>query len=241
MRLKNSELLQFKTVYQSTLAFEKFLKEELKKNITVLDIGCGTGGTLSHYVKKYQDIKFIGLDYREKKIKEAKRLYKIHNITKNIEFIKFNILNNIKNKKIQEPDGIISEKTFCTFKDILNPLKNLFKLKPKWIAINSLFYKGEMDVFIHIKETKRIYETSYKDNNPDGDFNIFSIDKLNRFLKKTNYKITKIHEFFPKKKIISKKKYRGTYTMQTEKNINTCFSGPVYLPWYFILIKKISY
>jgi cyclopropane fatty-acyl-phospholipid synthase-like methyltransferase len=239
MKLKNNELLQFKTVYQSTLAFENFLKEELKKNITVLDIGCGTGGTLSYYVKKYQDIKFIGLDYREKKIVEAKRLYKIYNITNNIDFIKFDIYKSAKYKKIQKPDGIISEKTFCTFKDITIPLKNLFKLKPKWIAINSLFYKGEMDVFIHIKETKRIYEEFYKNNNPDGDFNIFSINKLSRFLKKTNYKITKIHEFFPKKKIISKKNYRGTYTMKTERNVNTCFSGPVYLPWYFILIKKV--
>lgn len=239
MKLKNNELLQFKSVYQSTLAFEKFLYKQLKKNTTILDIGCGTGGTLSYYVKKYPKIRFIGLDYRIKKIDEARKIYKEYNINSNVEFNRVDVFKNIKEKKFQEPDGIMSEKTFCTFRDITTPLKNLFKLKPKWIAINSLFYKGEMDIFIHIKETKKIYKAFYKDNGPDGDFNIFSIYKLKRFLKETNYKISKIHEFFPKKKIVSKKNYRGTYTMKTDRNKNTCFSGPVYLPWHFILIQKI--
>ena len=120
----------------------------------------------------------------------------------------------------------------------ITPILNLIKLKPKWIAINSLFYRGEVDVLIHIRETKSIYSMNYKDNDPDGDFNIFSINNLKRLLKNKNYKITKIHEFFPKEQIIINKKFRGTYTIKTEINKNTCFSGPVYLPWHFILIEK---
>jgi hypothetical protein len=31
---------------------------------------------------------------------------------------------------------------------------------------------------------------------------------------------------------------RGTYTVKTEWDDRTMFSGPVHLPWYFILTKK---
>lgn len=31
---------------------------------------------------------------------------------------------------------------------------------------------------------------------------------------------------------------RGTYTVKTEISARTQFSGPVYLPWYFVLAKK---
>ena len=192
---------------------------------------------MSYYVKNYPKVKFTGLDYRKNNIARAKVLYKKFKLV-NSDFVQFNALKKNNNKNLLKPDGIISEKTFCTFKDIKKPIINLINLQPKWIAINSLFYEGNMDVLVHIRETKSFYAVNYKDNNPDGDFNIFSINNLNNILKKTKYKITQIKPFFPPKEIKADKKYRGSYTMRTAINKNTCFSGPVLLPWYFILIEK---
>ena len=95
-----------------------------------------------------------------------------------------------------------------------------------------------MDVLIHIRDRENKYY-ELKDNDPDGDFNIFSISNLKKYLKTTNYKITKIKPFFPKKKLRKIGDNRGTYTIKTEFSDRTCFSGPVYLPWYFVLIEKI--
>ena len=72
----DDEIRQFKYIYQSTLAFEKFIREKLNKSKNVLDIGCGRAGTLSYYVKKYKKINFIGTDYRYKYISIAKKIYK---------------------------------------------------------------------------------------------------------------------------------------------------------------------
>ena len=94
-----------------------------------------------------------------------------------------------------------------------------------------------MDVYIHIASNWKI---TYNKKNIDGDFNIHSIQKLKTLLKNYNYKITSVKDFFPKKKIVSDKLKRGTYTMNTEINKNTMFSGPVYLPWKFIMIEKIA-
>ena len=89
------------------------------------------------------------------------------------------------NKKLLRPDGVITEKTICTFKNIEIPLNNILRLKPQWIGINSLFYDGPLDVLIHIRDRIK-NKLKIEDNNPDGDFNIFSIPNLNRNLAKKN-------------------------------------------------------
>ena len=205
------------------------MKDKFKKSKFVIDAGCGKGGTLSYYAKKYKHLKIYGIDYRSENIIISKKYFRKYNLDKNVKFKKINLLKSINDKNLRNPDGIISEKTFCTFKNIEKPLGNLIKLKPKWIALNSLFFEGKMDVLIHIRDRGSKF-VDLKDDNPDGDFNIFSIDNLRKYLKTKNYRITKTKSFFPKQKIKKIGNNRGTYTIKTEFGNRTCFSGPVYLP-----------
>ena len=78
--------------------------------------------------------------------------------------------------------------TICCFKNLKKPIKFLCDFKTKWIAINSLFYNGPLDVEIHMKNN----------NHPDGDFNIFSIQTLKEKLKKINIKLKLIILIFQK-------------------------------------------
>jgi len=236
----NNEIKQYKITYQSTIAFDKFINRKMLKSKTVMDAGCGKSGTMSFYVKKYKNVNFIGTDYKKVNILVSRTIYKKFNLNPKTEFIQLNLLNKIKNKKLSNLDGIISEKTFCVFKNIEKPLLNLIKLRPKWIAINSLFYDGNMDILTHIRSKKDFKTIDPQDSNPDGDFNIFSLPSLKNFLKKKKYKITKVQTFFPKKKITFDRRYRGTYTTKTAFNKFTCFTGPVFLPWKFVLIEKKS-
>ena len=64
----NNEIKQYKNVYESTLEFDNFLKVKFKNSKTIIDAGCGKGGTLSYYVKKYPHLKIYGVDYRSKNI-----------------------------------------------------------------------------------------------------------------------------------------------------------------------------
>ena len=101
------------------------------------------------------------------------------------------------------------------------------------MGINSLFYEGDIDALIHIREPG-----DKNDNNPDGDLNIHSLSKIKKFLLKKGYKVFKKKEFFPPQKLFSNKNGRGTYTMKTQLSDHTMFSGPIFLPWKFILIKR---
>ncbi len=234
--MKDSEITQFKNVYESTIEFEKYLKKfNFLNNNTknILDLGTGLGANLQYFFKKNKHINFTGSDYRSRRINIANKLNK----NPKIKFQISNILNFNSLKKFKKKfDGIISIHTICCFKNLNKPISNILKLKAKWIAINSLFFDGDLDVLIHIRDHKN---KKLKVDNPDSDFNIFSIRNLKKIVKKHNYEVVKVQQFFPKNKIKRKSKgARGSYTLSTELNKNTTFSGPVFLPWYFIIIKK---
>lgn len=230
---KRTETNQLRNIYESTIEFEKFIKRNNGfKNIrSVLDAGCGIGANSYYFVKKNPLIQFTGGDYRKENIQEAKKiLSKKYN--PKINFINYNILKPSKylEKKF---DGIICIHTFCTFKNSKLTIDKLCKLQPKWIAINSLFYNGPLEVLIHIR-------SGLKDTNPDGDFNIFSIPKIKKYFLRHGYKIY-FKPFFPKNRLKApKNKSRGSYTLKTDFNKNTVFTGPVHLPWYFIFAKKLN-
>ncbi len=230
-----NEFLQLKKVYESTVQFEKFIKmnKGFKKVNNILDAGCGIGSNSYYFSKKNPLINFIGGDYRKESIKKAKKILSNKKNSK-IKFINYNIFNPSKNL-INNFEGIICIHTFCTFKHSKIAIKSLCKLKPKWIAINSLFYEGPMDVLIHIRDT----DNDYYKRDADGDFNIFSLPKIKKQFLEYGYKI-KYVPFYPKENLkMPKNKSRGSYTVKTDFNKNTIFSGPVHLPWYFIFAKKI--
>ena len=133
--------------------------------------------------------------------------------------------------KLNNYDLLFSIHTICCFKNLKKSIKFLCDFKTKWIAINSLFYDGPLDVEIHMKNNN---------NHPDGDFNIFSIQTLKEELKKNKYTIKVDHPYFPKNPIKRAGKKRGSYTIKTEFNKNTIFSGPIFLPWHFVLAKRDS-
>tara|TARA_B100000579_G_scaffold437698_1_gene468277 strand:- start:1652 stop:2395 length:744 start_codon:yes stop_codon:yes gene_type:complete len=222
--------------YQSTIDFEKFLKNNnliTKKTKHIVDIGTGIGSHLNYLSKKNYKLKFTGIDYSNSLIKCAKKL----NNNPNIDFSVVDIMKKNKKRNLVNCDGVICIQTFCCFKNSEDPIKFMVSLKPKWIAINSLFYDGPLDVFIHIKD----YEDLNTDKGGDGDFNIFSIQNISKKFKRYGYRLIKSDPYFPKKKIIRlKNKGRGSYTIKNKSNKNITFSGPVHLPWHFLIAKKIA-
>lgn len=231
--MAKSEIKQLHNTYQSTISFYNFLKKNNIFNnpqLNLLDAGCGIGANIFYYSKKLPKAKFIGVDYLGERIRYAKKINK----NKNVEFFVDDILKN--NRPIRKNIEVVTcVHTLCCFKKIDIPLKYMFRYKPDWIAINSLFYNGPLDVLVHIRD----HDSTIKDTDVNSDFNIFSITNLKKILKKTNYRLYKFKPFFPSKKItkpINGK--RGSFTIKTEYSKRTTFSGPVHLPWYFILLKK---
>ena len=234
-KTKNSEIIQLKNIYQSTTDFENFLRKNkvlnLERKNKIVDVGTGIGANLHYFSSIYKKSEFLGIDYQKGAIHFAKK------INKNSQ-IKFEIGDMLKKNTFNKKNIVLvmTIHTICCFKDLNKPIKFICDFKPKWIAINSLFYDGPINVFIHMIDLKK---KKIENDHPNSDFNIFSLQTLSKILKQNGYKIKKIKKHYPKEKIVRKFKERGSYTISTELDKNTIFSGPVHLPWHFVLAKRI--
>jgi len=125
--------------------------------------------------------------------------------------------------------------TLSWLKNYQEPLKHILTIKPKWIAISSLFYEGEIDAFITLHN---YYRPSNKCDYSMSYYNIYSLPRIKDFLKSHGYNKFKYKKFEIDINIKQTTKDIGTYTKMTIDKKNLQFSGPLFLPWYFIYAEK---
>lgn len=228
----------------STRAFSSFLERngcfETRNDELIIDMGTGGGSGLAYIARCFPGTSFLGLDYNVDLVSWVNDVFFKDNpehcpnnmSVKYGDWTKPNDILNQCNKKIR---GVISVHSLCTQKYFSDAASYLVELEPEWIAFNSLFYNGPLDVLIHIRDKG----SDLKDDNPDADFNIHSLPHAADYMLSNGYSLQSAEPFeigLPLPRPDGGK--RGTYTIQTEWSDHSQFSGPVYLPWQFVLFKK---
>lgn len=75
---------------------------------SVLDIGCGDGNTIITLAKNFPTINFVGIDYSEKMVQNAKEKLSIESLDNRVKFIVSDVLDLSKN--IGKFDAVISDR-----------------------------------------------------------------------------------------------------------------------------------
>ena len=155
-------------------------KQKLKKNTSVLDVGCSNGELLFNLNKNFKNFKLSGIDIDQKLLKKAQKI-----CPKNIFFKRKNISKKIKN--IGKFDIVILSGVLSIFDNGEKIIKNLlYLLKPKGqiyifdsVNVNpfNLYIKSE-----NIKNNKKI--VWYQ--------NMYSVE----YIKKISKKLKKKCKFF---------------------------------------------
>lgn len=231
-----SEVGQIERPYYSTVAFETFLRRHgcWRPQAEMLDIGTGIGANLFYFREKNAQVRFLGIDYNAEKIEQGRRVISAR-AAEGIALEAGDIWKLPAEWKGRF-DGITVIHTLCVFRRIEPFIEALMALQPRWIAINSLFYPGPLDVLVHIRDHERPF---IADDNPDGDFNIFSLTRTAETFAANGYGRFRAEPFYPPAALPKPANgSRGTYTMQTELSPHTQFSGPVHLPWHFVLAQR---
>lgn len=213
---------------------------EISSDGVVVDMGTGGGSALYWWASKKGNEDFVGVDYNREALEYGRDaiISRDGQLPNNMRLIHGDwdspaeILRSLRGEKIKL---LTSVHSLCTQKDFMTAAKKLVDLKPEKIAFNSLFYNGPLDVLIHI----RSHEVSIEDNNPDADFNIHSLPQAIELMRSMGYRLIGEEEFDIGFSIERPKTNgRGTYTVKTEMGDYTQFSGPVYLPWRYVLFGK---
>ena len=222
---------QFTNQKRSTSHFYDFSSEFINKSQTIIDIGCGTGAATHFIAKSSPSTKVIGIDSDFVLIKNAIRVAKEVPLPN----LGFEVADLYKLEDRQFIcDGVVSLQTLSWLEGIDEPMISIFtKLKPKWIALSSLFYEGDITATVVIDEHKR---------NRKSHYNVYSIPKLDRLSKEFGYAVTKVKKFsididLPKSNDIN---FMSTFTetiVSEEKDSRIQISGPMLMCWYFVMIE----
>jgi SAM-dependent methyltransferase len=222
---------QFTNQKRSTMHFYDFSSEFIDKSSTIVDIGCGTGAATHFIAKSSPSTNVIGIDSDLVLIENARKI--VNEIP--LPNLDFEVADLYKLEDRQfSCDGVVSLQTLSWLEGLDEPMISIFtKLKPKWIALSSLFYEGDITATVIIDEHKR---------NRKSHYNVYSIPKLDRLSKEFGYAVTKVKKFSIDVDLARPIDidFMSTYTetiVSEEKDSRIQISGPMMMSWYFVMIE----
>jgi len=229
---------QYKQPYRSTVTFCNWLESlaffNKSEKLRIADIGAGQGANLFYMAKRYPNTIFVGIELNPDLVKWGNEYFTQFQ-QDNCQLVEGDLYN-LSKEHIGKYDGIVSYQTLMAFPEYKTPIRKIVELQPKWIAITSLFFDGDVNCEIKIQDY-----TIPLSGNPFSvyHYNIYSIPMVRKLLVDYGYSDFKYIHFeididLPK----PKGKGMGTYTEKLQNGKRIQISGPILMSWYFVVAKR---
>jgi SAM-dependent methyltransferase len=230
---------QFKEVYRSTIYFCNWLEEmgclSDSTALKILDIGSGMGSNIFYMSERYPNSSFEGIDINPDMVERGNQIF-VRNHRQNSRLIQADLYQLAKSF-IGKYDGIVSFQTLSWLPDYKESLEKFTELEANWIAITSLFHEGDINCSIQVQDYTRpsddkLYSEYYN--------NVYSLKRVQKYFELFGYNNFIYIPFdididIPK----SNGEGMGTYTERLENGRRLQISGPLLMPWYFILVRRV--
>ena len=200
------------------------------KNLKILDACCGIGH-ISYFLSEISpESTFSGIDQTSYLIEEAKKLCIDK---KNISF-EVSDISDLPLKFPKKFDISINWRTLSWLPHYEQMLKDLFAVTKEHIFLSSLFYDGDIDFEIKIREYKK--ETGKEHFNDY--YNVYSLPRFKKFVyEELNAKNIEVYDFEIGVDISPPPiDQMGSYTLKLENGKRLQVSGAIILPWKIIRI-----
>ncbi len=173
---KNFNLRKMQQYFENKQELDKYLEKLItpyieSKKVKILDAPCGIGH-LSYFLSNISPkSSFLGIDQTQYLIEKANTLCKKENI-------KFEIADiyDLPKKFKKEFDITINWKTISWLPYYDKCIESLFQITKKHIFLSSLFYDGDIDFEIKVREFRK--ESGKEDYN--SFYNILQLTKIQR-------------------------------------------------------------
>lgn len=228
---------QFQEPYRSTVHFCDWLKREgvMEGTRRVLDFGAGMGETLHYMARQFPAVDFLGVDLSETLVAQGANRLAADGI-KNAHLECGDIFDRESFKEHRgKYEGIVCLQTLMSLPDFKAPLQGLMSLEPRWIAISTLLYEGDVTARVEIEDyTKpQLGEPCRREL-----YNIYSFPLMKKFLEERGYFAT--FERFVIDRDLPRPAHTGmtTYTKKDEHGERMQISGPMLMNWGFVLARR---
>lgn len=201
----------------------------VNKKLKILDACCGIGH-ISYLLNELSaESVFFGIDQSNYLIEDAKKLCSDKN---NMSFQVGDVYDLSKNLH-KEFDISINWKTISWLPYYDQMIKDLMSLTKNHVFISSLFYDGDIDFEIKVREFKKEAGSEHFNSY----YNVYSLPRFKEFVYGLGAKNVEVHNFdieidIPKPPIDQ----MGTYTVKLDNGKRLQISGAVVMLWKVIRI-----
>jgi SAM-dependent methyltransferase len=225
---------QWREPKRSTVAFEEFIRPRLQAQTKVVDLACGAGAATAFLARRHPDIDWLGIDYSPELILMAAQVSRKESV-RNVAFRQGDWF---ELEELQDVDGVVTLQTLSWLPEFERPMTRLFEaLRPRWMAISSLFYSGDITCRTEIEEHSRGVRQFY---------NTYSLPAVDRHCATYGYRVAKAVPFVIDVDLArpANRDVMGTFTVRTSAPAEDAvplrlqISGPLLMNWQFVLIEK---
>lgn len=196
----------------------------------VLDMCCGLGHLILHLKRDFPSAVYVGVDQTPYLVEEARGL------SKAVPGVSFEVGDLFKIPKRFEKkfDVTICWKTLSWLPGYEKALRCLMRTAKKHLFVSALFYEGDIDYEIKVRE----YAKDRGKKGRDAYYNIYSLPRFERFALQNGAKRVRSHDFkigidLPRGDI----DHMATYTVPLRNGERMQMSGALPMPWKIVHIE----
>jgi SAM-dependent methyltransferase len=226
-------LKQWDEPKQSTKVFARVLDGLARPNGLVVDLGCGAGAATSFLATAHPNTPFLGIDYSADVVALARELSRARPASN----LRFEQGDWYALDRRDDVDGVVSLQTLSWLPDFERPLAAAIeRLTPRWLAMTSLFYPGEVSCRIEVTEHAKADKRCF--------YNVYAIPVVDRFCRARGYALTRAERFDLELDLAPPADLgMGTYTIKTDpaspaRGARLQVSGPLLMSWYTLVVER---
>ena len=229
---------QYGVTRRATIAFCDWLEKEgilePERGERILDLGAGAGANTHYMARRYPAKSVVGVELNPALVELGVQCAAESGVD-NFELVQGDLY-----ELVASPfggcGGVVSFQTLSWLPEWEVPVRKMAGLGPRWIAVTSLFFEGEVEYRIEVRDYKRpkagkAYEDSY--------CNVYSIPRLRKLLAEMGYSDFRFTPFAIDIDLPKPDGLRfGTYTESLVGGGRLQISGALLMPWYFVVARK---
>ncbi len=224
---------QFEEPKRSTVHLTEFAARVVDRPADVhraVDYGAGGGANMAYMARAFPSAKWVGIDIDDELLEMGRQRMD----PEVFEFVQGDLLNAGPAVGDRTFDLGIMVMTISLFDGFEKVMTEMLSAVHGWFVLSGLFNPGDLDAFIRIKG---LLEGS-EHHGYDQPYNVYSLPRFERWCR--DYGATEfVAEPFYIDVDLDPPTHAGmaSWTKRLADGQRITFSGPLYLPWYFVAIK----
>jgi ubiquinone/menaquinone biosynthesis C-methylase UbiE len=231
---------QFSEPYRSTVFLGELLRNEIGGNEfdgSVLDVACGAGAGMAHLSRLFPRASITGVDIADDIFPVGLQLMREQGIQNLPRFVRGDIYKLGEQLTPASYDVVLSIQTLSwlpEYEPALAPLLSMAKPNGV-IVISSLFTDALVDARI---ELKQFNDATFKEAREQIHYNVYCFERFVNECRKLGARSVQGVDFvvdcdLPK----PSHRHMGTYTEKLSDGRRIQLSGPLLMPWKFVIVR----